>query len=447
MITIKDTGAWDYNNSSYNENRYLDTDVADYLIKLFGSQYTLLDFGCGSGYYLNYIKNKANDVRVVGVEPYVENHVAAAAVNIVSNDLTTVFDLGVTGNLLCLEVLEHIPSSLQETAVGNIVRHCDNYLIISWAHIGQKGHGHVNEKDQKDVVQLFEDHGFSFCAPESAHIREIARLWWLKSNLCVFKKKNVLFPVTFNSYKDIKGYIINLDRERHRYDNAQKLLTALGFTNISRWVAVDAELANVDEMFKGLGVTDLNKFGSYQNKGQHACALSHLKLLEYFLQSGEPYCLVFEDDVLPRTDYVTHADFDEIAWDSFDLLAFGGIFVRYRLNGVNHTSLAETKELQHNKTYVENCSFWQTHAYLCTRAFAVSAVQRYKEWVNASNDIRANCPYIDHYYTSSGYFKTKLIALQDSIDLPKVRLHKNFSHNICGVMYQDNSFKSTIQSY
>lgn len=188
MITIKDSGAWDYNNSNYNERRYFDVGLANYLIKLFGSSYTLLDFGCGTGYYLKHIQENAINVLAVGVEPYAQEHTALESANIVSADLTTDFNLGVIGNLLCLEVLEHIPNALQETAIRNITKHCNNYLIISWAHIGQDGHGHINEKDQKDVIHLFESRGFTFCSEESLKAREAAQLWWLKKNLCVFKK-------------------------------------------------------------------------------------------------------------------------------------------------------------------------------------------------------------------------------------------------------------------
>lgn len=188
MIEIKDTGAWNYNESTYNENHYLDTGAADYLVELFGKDYTLFDFGCGAGYYLKYIQDKGENVNIFGVEPYVTSHADLKIVNIVSKDLTEDFDLDKRGNLLCLEVLEHIPADLESKAIDNIARHCDNYLVISWAHIGQNGHGHINCKAREDVIALFESRGYSFLDKESTEIRKAARIGWLKTNLCVFKK-------------------------------------------------------------------------------------------------------------------------------------------------------------------------------------------------------------------------------------------------------------------
>lgn len=188
MIEIKHTGAWDYNNSAYNEDHYLDTNVADYLISLFGKNYNLLDFGCGSGAYLRYIKDKAENVSIYGVEPYAEDHAGLKIENIVSKDLTEEFDLDAKGNLICLEVLEHIPADLESRAIDNIVKHCDNYLVVSWAHIGQNGHGHINCKAIEDVVSLFESRGYLFLHKESDEIRKAAWIGWLKTNLCVFKK-------------------------------------------------------------------------------------------------------------------------------------------------------------------------------------------------------------------------------------------------------------------
>jgi hypothetical protein len=189
MIEIKDTGAWNYNNSTYNENHYLDTGAADYLVELFGKDYTLFDFGCGAGYYLKYIQEKGENVNTLGVEPYATNHADLKIDNIVSKDLTEDFDLGLKGNLLCLEVLEHIPVELEGKAIDNIVRHCDNYLIISWAHIGQNGHGHINCKAKEDVIALFESRNYSYLDKESSEISKSAKIGWLKTNLCVFKKR------------------------------------------------------------------------------------------------------------------------------------------------------------------------------------------------------------------------------------------------------------------
>lgn len=189
MIDITSTGAWDYNKSTYNENHYLDSGVAEYLAKLIGNDCTLLDFGCGAGYYLKSVQDKTTNVEILGVEPLASEHADLKTSHIVNKDLTEDFDLGKRGHLMCIEVLEHIPAHLESKAIDNIVRHCDDYLIISWAKVGQGGWGHINCKNQSDVIPLFESKGYTFLEKESLEIRGVARLWWLQNNLCIFKKK------------------------------------------------------------------------------------------------------------------------------------------------------------------------------------------------------------------------------------------------------------------
>ena len=253
--------------------------------------------------------------------------------------------------------------------------------------------------------------------------------------------------VIFNSYKHIKGYVINLRDYPDRYINTLDKLTSLGFSNITRVEAVDAKAVDVEAMLRTYGVSDLSKLGEFQNKGQMACALSHFKLLENFLGTDDEYCLVFEDDVIPHTAFSTHADFEDILWGSFDALFFGGIFCYYNFAGERHTDLAQVKKLQQNRTHLENCAFWQTHAYLCSRNFAQTAISRYRDWVNSRTPENNNCPHIDHYYSESGFFNTKLIAFQDTENLRDVRLHNMCGRKICGVLFQDNGYKSTIQPY
>lgn len=85
--------------------------------------------------------------------------------------------------------------------------------------------------------------------------------------------------VTFDSYKDIKGYVINLARERWRYDIARKELTDLGFTNIHRWEATDYNTEDVVSEMGLLGATRLDRF---YNCAEMACLLSHFRAMYSF---------------------------------------------------------------------------------------------------------------------------------------------------------------------
>lgn len=117
--------------------------------------------------------------------------------------------------------------------------------------------------------------------------------------------------VTFDSYKDIKGYVINLDRERWRYDIARKELTDLGFTNIHRWEATDYHTEDVVSEMRLLGATRLDRF---YNCAEMACLLSHFRAIYAFLISKEPYCMIFEDDVVAVPEFKSLQDYP--AWSS-----------------------------------------------------------------------------------------------------------------------------------
>ena len=136
-------------------------------------------------------------------------------------------------------------------------------------------------------------------------------------------------PVTFESYRDLKGYVINLNRERWRYDFARKELTGLGFTNIHRWEATDYHTEDVVTEMRTLGASRLDRF---YNCAEMSCLLSHFRAIHDFLTGTDPHCLIFEDDVVAVPDFKDKRDFHDIQWGDFDLLSFGGPFARWTLN-------------------------------------------------------------------------------------------------------------------
>jgi len=185
MIEILNTGAFDYTNyKDYDKDYlYLEKDLINYIFPFIIEEKILIDIGCGQGHYLKYILELTSDIELIGIEPKVSN-----MPSIVNYDLTIEFDLKKKGNILCLEVLEHIPLIFEDTAISNIVKHCSNYLFISWAHRGQCGYGHVNERDMLEVIKLFETRGFTYLIEYSENSRQKCIAWWVKKNFCIFKK-------------------------------------------------------------------------------------------------------------------------------------------------------------------------------------------------------------------------------------------------------------------
>lgn len=248
-------------------------------------------------------------------------------------------------------------------------------------------------------------------------------------------------PVTFDSYKDFRGYVINLDRERSRYDKTQQRLAQLGFSNIQRWEATDYKKADVVSEIRQLGVRHLERFC---NDAEIAVLLSHMKALTHFITSKEDYCLIFEDDIIAHPEFNQLADFNDIYYEDFDLLSFGGIFVGYDKFTLQYKDLKDVKKIQKKETHVDDVVFWQAHAYMASKEFANITLAKYKEWT-ASNEHRF--PQWDEYFSRAPWYRTKLIANQTNLELSKYRLHTIHPTKICGILFQDNDNTSTIQNY
>jgi hypothetical protein len=192
-IDISNTGAWNWNSSEEDHSANLDVGFINYAIGLLVSNNTklIMDFGCATGYYLRYLYDHTFDIELIGIEAHASQNKHLHFPNIIDVDLTTPFLIqGRRGSVICLEVMEHIPPQLESIVIDNIVRHCDGYLFMSWAPVGQGGHGHLNEKKVEDVIKLFTERGFDLLLPESNAGRMVSSITWLKNNLLVFKKKN-----------------------------------------------------------------------------------------------------------------------------------------------------------------------------------------------------------------------------------------------------------------
>ena len=247
--------------------------------------------------------------------------------------------------------------------------------------------------------------------------------------------------VTFESYRHLPGYIINLDKDRLRYWETRTRLVTLGFTNIHRREAVDFRKEDVNREIRRMGVGHLERF---HNDAEIACALSHIKVMNHFLASKEEYCLVFEDDLIAHPNFKNLSSFDDINYGEFDVLMFGGVFVSYTKNEEKIFNLTELKKAQNKQTHVDNANFWQTHAYLASREFAYKVVSRYRDWTGTEE---YRYPQLDNYISGAPWFKTKLICDQSSAEKHRYRLHNEFAHNLCGILFQDNNLPSNIQSY
>lgn len=251
--------------------------------------------------------------------------------------------------------------------------------------------------------------------------------------------------VTFDSYKDIKGYVINLARERWRYDIARKELTDLGFTNIHRWEATDYNTEDVVSEMGLLGATRLDRF---YNCAEMACLLSHFRAMYSFLVSKDPYCIIFEDDVVAVPDFKVLQDFLDIMWGDFDLLSFGGPFAgatyetwtpgKHGWDTTNFDLLLEADAK--GASHVSDCCFWQSHAYILSRRGAYKLLQDYPAW---SSSYEYRIPFMDVYMSSNRSIKNKLIAYKPKKP-EQYSVGDEFGYRFRGLMFQRKEFASTI---
>lgn len=152
------------------------------------------DFGCGIGQYMRELA-QLGFTDLVGYEG--SRPLEAVFEPILEQDLTQRFDVEKLGNVLCLEVMEHIPAEHQAMVLDNIARACDGRLVMSWAAPGQTGHGHVNERTMKEAIELVVDNGFIFHQWATELARSMipeefdmdgAKLPWFKNTLLVFSR-------------------------------------------------------------------------------------------------------------------------------------------------------------------------------------------------------------------------------------------------------------------
>lgn len=144
----------------------------------------VVDLGCGNGKYCNFWKNLGWNI-----QGYEGNK------NVVDGGLVKYMDLSKEQKIekkydlvICLEVGEHIPKEYETVFIDNLDKFTKNTLLLSWAVIGQKGKGHVNCKDNDEVISIFEKMGFMYDEKTSMLLRKNATLTWFHNTIMVFNR-------------------------------------------------------------------------------------------------------------------------------------------------------------------------------------------------------------------------------------------------------------------
>lgn len=151
---------------------------------------SVLDIGCGNGYYTKYLKDRHIYCKGYDGNPFTKQ---------ITDGLCEVADftiyqyLGYWSWVLSLEVGEHIDKEYEHIFINNLVRHAREGVIVSWAIPGQGGDGHVNCQDNDYIRDKICYYGFKFDVNGTQFIRNSASLYpktgyWFKDTLMVFRR-------------------------------------------------------------------------------------------------------------------------------------------------------------------------------------------------------------------------------------------------------------------
>ena len=88
-------------------------------------------------------------------------------------------------------------------------------------------------------------------------------------------------------------YVINLERDKDRWENVQNEMKKVGIENYHRWDAIDG---------KKIDNSVLNKHGIsdeliYRSKNVGSCAASHISLLKHISDNNLGWTMIMEDDI------------------------------------------------------------------------------------------------------------------------------------------------------
>ncbi len=90
--------------------------------------------------------------------------------------------------VISIEVAEHIPRQFEQIYLDNLARFAKTAIILSWAHVGQGGYQHVNNRPIQYVFSQMRRRGFEPDANISATLRSKAKFDWLKNNLNYYRR-------------------------------------------------------------------------------------------------------------------------------------------------------------------------------------------------------------------------------------------------------------------
>jgi cyclopropane fatty-acyl-phospholipid synthase-like methyltransferase len=165
-----------------------DTKLGLALVNFFKNEQvsSLVDLGCGMGYYVKLFKDNNLNANGFDGNPNTPE---------LTNGLCNVLDLSNQVFLdipydwvLSLEVGEHLPKQYEDIFINNLHNNNKSGIVLSWAIKGQGGHGHFNEQNNDYIKSKICSLGYTNDITSENILREKSSLRWFKNTIMVFRK-------------------------------------------------------------------------------------------------------------------------------------------------------------------------------------------------------------------------------------------------------------------
>jgi 2-polyprenyl-3-methyl-5-hydroxy-6-metoxy-1,4-benzoquinol methylase len=113
---INNSGIWDVEEAK--KGHFHSLELARKLERVFTKRMPVLDLGCGLGFYAHHLSSKGFSVTAYeGTEGI---HEISIFKQIITHDLTEPLPDSIKGQVLCMEVGEHIPKANEQQFIDNI---------------------------------------------------------------------------------------------------------------------------------------------------------------------------------------------------------------------------------------------------------------------------------------------------------------------------------------
>ena len=174
-VIISETGFW---TSPLTVGHIFDQGLAYGISKLCSNLSTFWDIGCGNGYYVKYLNENGFNGNGIDGNPNTSDG------NLIL-DLSKLINIPKRDFSISIEVGEHIPKEYENVFLMNLTN-SSNYIILSWANKAQIGSGHVNPKNNIEVIKKMNQFNYSVDLEKSGFLRNCASQWYLKKTILVF---------------------------------------------------------------------------------------------------------------------------------------------------------------------------------------------------------------------------------------------------------------------